>query len=404
MSYTLLKGLRIIEISAFVAAPLAGLTLAQLGAEVIRIDPIGGGIDHSRWPLAKDGSSLYWSGLNRNKKSICLDLKSQDGQAALHALLQGHGSDGGILLTNLTGPDWLSFETLKTIREDLVMIDLKGHHDGAPAVDYTVNAAVGVPFATGPEETVGPVNNMLPAWDAAAGFSLATALLAALRARDRTGLAQHLSLALSDVAYAFMGNLGIMAETELMATSRPRIGNDLYGAFGTDLPTADGRYVMVVAITQRQWKQLANATGSAEKLDVLAAQHGLDFNTDGGRYEGRKIIAGVLRDWSSGLPFEDVCRALRAGSALWGPYQTFEQMMADDPRASPQNPMIQKIDHPSHGTYRVPGSTIRNQDEDEGPFQPPTVLGSHTEEILFDADLPRELAERLIQKANQKHG
>ena len=95
MTYQLLSGLRIVEVSAFIAAPLAGLTLAQLGAEVIRIDPPGGGIDAGRWPLAPDGRSLYWEGLNRAKRSVCLDLKSPDGQAALHALLRGAGATAG---------------------------------------------------------------------------------------------------------------------------------------------------------------------------------------------------------------------------------------------------------------------------------------------------------------------
>lgn len=76
MPFSLLKGVKIIEVSAFIAAPLAGLTLAQLGAEVIRSDPVGGGIDASRWPLAADGTSLYWCGLNRAKQSVCVDLKT----------------------------------------------------------------------------------------------------------------------------------------------------------------------------------------------------------------------------------------------------------------------------------------------------------------------------------------
>ncbi len=398
MAYTLLNGLKVIEISAFVAAPLAGLTLAQLGAEVIRIDPVGGGIDHGRWPLSANGTSLYWSGLNRAKKSICLDLKSSHGQDVLGTLLARGDGNGGILLTNLTGPDWLSYETLTGHRSDLVMVDLKGHHDGKPAVDYTVNSAVGVPFATGPEETEGPVNHMLPAWDAVAGLSLATAILAAVRARDTTGEGQHLSVALSDVAYAFMGNLGVMADTELTGTTRPRLGNDLYGAFGTDLPTSDGRYVMVVAITTRQWQSLLTASGTTGAMAEREVKLGLDFTTDEGRFNGRKAIAEELRAWSSQLTFDQAVSALESERALWGPYQTFGQMMADDPRASTRNPMIQRIEHPGVGPYRMPGSAIRNTREDEGELNAPPTIGQDTEAVLRDAGLSDDMVKAALDR------
>ncbi len=310
LTYSLLSGLRIIEISAFIAAPLAGLTLAQLGAEVIRIDPVGGGMDRDRWPV-ENGKSLYWSGLNRAKKSVCLDLKTAEGQAVLHGLLRTGGSGGGIVLTNLTGPDWLEFDRLCEVRSDLIMVDLKGHHDGGAAVDYTVNAAVGIPFATGPENTEGPVNHMLPAWDAVAGLSLATAVLAALHARGQSGNGQHLSVALSDVAYAFLGNTGLIAETELSGTDRPRIGNHIYGAFGQDLPSRDGRHVMVAAITGGQWRALVKATGMGEELSRLEERTGFDFSTDAGRFEGREAIADLFRRWSVKLDFDELMSILR---------------------------------------------------------------------------------------------
>ena len=77
----IVKGLRIVEVSAFIAAPYAGLTLAQMGADVIRIDPVGGGLDHKRWPLTGDGQSLYWAGLNKGKRSIMLNVRDPEGRA-----------------------------------------------------------------------------------------------------------------------------------------------------------------------------------------------------------------------------------------------------------------------------------------------------------------------------------
>lgn len=385
MTYDLLQGLRIIEVSAFVAAPLAGLTLSQLGAEVIRIDPPGGGMDFGRWPLAPDGSSLYWNGLNRSKKSVALDLRSAPGMAALHRLLAGHGGDGGILLTNLAGAGGLTWDALHAVRPDLIMVELTGHHDGSAAVDYTVNAAVGFPFATGPVGTDGPINHVLPAWDAIAGLSLATAILAAVRARNRTGKGRHLTVALSDVAYALTANLGIMAETELSGQSRPRIGNSLFGAYGIDLKTADDRYVMVVAITGRQWRALITASKTEAPMQAAAQAGEHDFGTDAGRYAGRAAIGAVLQSWSGALSFAQVTQALSNHSVLWGPYQTFAQMMAEDPRASVANPMMQVVDHRGIGPLRVAGSPIRDRSAGEGPLGQASVLGADTNDVLRSA-------------------
>jgi crotonobetainyl-CoA:carnitine CoA-transferase CaiB-like acyl-CoA transferase len=145
---TPLAGLRIIEVSSFIAAPLGGMTLAQLGAEVIRIDPLGGAPDTTRWPLAPNGRSLYWAGLNKGKRSVTLDLRSPDGQRAVADLVASSGPDGGIVLTN-AGHPWLSYEALQHARPDLIHLRITGRHDGRPAVDYTVNAGLGFPLTTG---------------------------------------------------------------------------------------------------------------------------------------------------------------------------------------------------------------------------------------------------------------
>ena len=95
-----LEGLRVIEGSAFVAAPLGGMTLAQLGADVIRFDQIGGGLDNTRWPLAENGQSLFWAGLNKGKRSIQLDLRTEEGRELVAALVTAPGDDAGLFLTN----------------------------------------------------------------------------------------------------------------------------------------------------------------------------------------------------------------------------------------------------------------------------------------------------------------
>ena len=131
-----LAGVRIVEISSFVAVPLAGMTLAQLGAEVIRVDPIGGAADYHRWPVTEDGVSIYWAGLNKGKRSVAADMRSAEGQGLVQRLI----AESGVLITNVVGRQWHSYETLVQQRPDLIHVEVSGRADGVTGVDYTVNA------------------------------------------------------------------------------------------------------------------------------------------------------------------------------------------------------------------------------------------------------------------------
>ena len=122
-----------VEGSAFVAAPSGGMTLAQMGAEVIRFDQLGGGIDYKRWPLTEDGISLYWNGLNRGKKSVVADLRAPEIQNLLSELIATSGN----FLTNFPSKGWLSYEKLSEKRSDLVMVSITGSHDGTTCLLYT---------------------------------------------------------------------------------------------------------------------------------------------------------------------------------------------------------------------------------------------------------------------------
>lgn len=109
----ILQGMRIVEGSAFVAAPLAGMTLAQMGADVIRFDRIRGGLDYHRWPVTQDNKSLFWAGLNKGKRSIAVDMTTPRGQEIITQLICAPGPDAGIFLTNLRVRGWMDYENLK---------------------------------------------------------------------------------------------------------------------------------------------------------------------------------------------------------------------------------------------------------------------------------------------------
>jgi len=346
----LLRGLRVIEFSAFVAAPSAGLALAQLGAEVIRVDPPGGNIDIDRAPLNAQGRSLYWASLNRGKRSVALDLRSAQGRALMQRLICAPGEGPPVFLTNLGVDGELSYDALAKIRPDLIMVQLSGSPDGTNAVDYTVNCAAGFPGITGSGRD-GPVNHVLPAWDITAGQMLALAVLAAERHWRLTGQGQHVKLALSDVAMATVANLGYLADVELNGAQRRADGNFLYGAYGDSFACADGRHLMVVAITDRQWAALLRATGMGESLPQAAAALGHRLDSESGRYAARELISAALRPWFAARTLAEVGAAFTDRALLWGPYRSFQQMLAEDPRVSEANPMFRRTAHPGVGTF-----------------------------------------------------
>src|SRR6516164_8624565 len=117
----ILEGMRIIEGSAFVAAPLGGMAMAQLGADVIRFDPLGGGLDRGRWPVTADGRSLFWAGLNKGKRSIQIDLGCEAGRELVAALITSPGPNAGLFLTNFPARGFLDYDRLTERRSDLIM-------------------------------------------------------------------------------------------------------------------------------------------------------------------------------------------------------------------------------------------------------------------------------------------
>jgi 2-methylfumaryl-CoA isomerase len=380
MSEGILQGLALIEGSAFVAAPLGGMTLAQLGADVIRFDQVGGGLDNERWPLAADGQSLFWAGLNKGKRSIQVDLRSPEGRELVTSLVAARGN----FLTNFPARGWLAYESMRERREDLIMVALTGNPDGSSEVDYTVNPATGFPWATGPRNLAEPLNSVLPAWDVAMGTLGAVGLLAAERRRTQTGQGELVRLALSDVAFAMVGNLGRIAEAQLGARDQRKDGNYLYGAFGHDFATRDERRVMVVALTARQWRALVDATGTAEAVAGVEGATGHDFDTESGRFGGRDLIAALLRPWFEARDLGEIRAAFEGTGVSWGPYQTFRQLVEEDRRVSTANPMFEEVEHPGVGRYLVPRSPLDFATLGRLPVRRAPILGEHTEEILAE--------------------
>jgi len=373
-----LDGLRLVEGSAFVAAPSGGMTLAQLGAEVVRFDQIGGGIDFRRWPLTADGASLYWAGLNKNKRSLAVDLGSPRARELISELV----ASAGTLLTNFPARGWLSHEALAVSRPDLVSLAITGNRDGSSAVDYTVNCAMGYPLVTGSARETEPVNHVLPAWDVICGQTAAVGILAADRRRMLTGEGSAMTLALSDVALAAVSALGHVGEAQINGTQRRRIGNDLYGAYGAAFRCADRTIIYAVGISDRQWLSLLAATEAADAVAAVEAEHGVSFADEGRRFEHREAISAAIAPWIAARPIAEVAARFDDHGVCWGRYQTFAELVADDPRCSTDSDLFREVSQPGVGSYLTPGSPLAFDGVLPVEPAPAPLLGADTDEIL----------------------
>ena len=344
-----LAGVRVVEISSFVAVPLAGMTLAQLGAEVVRVDPVGGAADYHRWPLTQGGESIYWAGLNKGKRSVAAHMRTPEGQDVVQRLI----ADAGVLITNVAGREWHSYESLTRLRPDLIHVEVSGRADGGTGVDYTVNAAMGFPMVTGPAELATPVNHVLPAWDVSCGIYAALAVVTALRHRDATGQGQQISIPLENVALATAGNLSFLTEAMVNGTDRERIGNSVYGQYGQTFTSSDGATFMVVALTARHFHDLTDLTGTTKSVAALADTLAADFTDEGDRYVHRDALSALFDEWFARHTAAEVAAALSASSVLWERYRTFAEAATDERVTA--NPMFATLDQPRIGEYLAPG-------------------------------------------------
>lgn len=391
--YQLLPQCSVIEASSFVASPTAGLYLAQMGAEVIRVDQIGGGPDFRRWPVTQDQDSLYWENLNRAKKSVALDLSRPEGRELLQRLVQ----ETGQFITNFPVGGFLAHEKLAKGRADLITVRIMGWADGSPALDYTVNNSVGYPMMTGAGPD--PVNHVLPAWDLLSGAYAAFALLAAMQRRSLTGEGAEIRVPLSDVAIGTVANLGGIAEVLYSGENRPRLGNAVYGLFGRDFVTRDGQRTMIVVVTPRQWANLLGALDLTGAVAAVEFARGVVFAKDDGlRFRHRDALYPLFEAAIAARDHADLAAAFDAAGIVHSPYRTMADA-ARDPILVGNNPIFGACPNPSGFDYPAAGSFSTVPQLDRQPPRPAPRNGEHSEEILISRlDLSSGELSRLIDE------
>ncbi len=387
--YNLLSDLKIIEVSSFVASPTAGLYAAQMGADVVRVDHTAGGLDYHRYMLTNEGRSLSWENLNRGKKSVALDLRSGEGRELCAELARNTGQ----LITNLPEQSFLGHEAVATgapvAAPPLVSVRIMGWHDGRQAMDFTVNAASGYPLMTGPADwdpaNAPPINQVMPAWDFITGAYAAFALLAAIRHRDATGKGHEIRIPLGDVAIGTAANAGAMAEMLYRGDDRERLGNAIWGAFGTDFKSRDGKRFMVAALTAKQWVGLVDAFGVADEITTLETKLGVRFaDGDEPRFAHRDALFALFQAAADNFDWADLEARMGKAGTTFERYRTMHEA-ARDPALVGDNPLFgTSPPNPSGFDYPATRSFANLHGEEAGAPARAPYLGEHSEEILAE--------------------
>jgi 2-methylfumaryl-CoA isomerase len=209
-------------------------------------------------------------------------------------------------------------------------------------------------------------------------------------------------LSLADVALSVAAHLGLIAEAQLIEEPRERYGNYLFGSCSRDFETRDGRRVIVVALAPRHWTSLVDATDLRDAVTSLETRLGVDLRMEGARFAARTEISRLIEPWIASRTLAEVARIFSEKDVLWGPYQTFKELLEQDERCSTRNPLFAEVDQPGIGrTLRATSPLIFGRGERSRPAPAPT-MGGDTKEVLTswlglsDAEVSSLAADRIV--------
>ncbi len=374
-----LSGIRVIDMTHNQAGPACAQILAFLGAEVIKLEePKAGDVARTVHADRKDSDSLFFLLFNANKKSLTLNLKSEDGKRLFKRVV----GQSDVLLENF-GPGamerlGLGWEVLRDLNPRLVYATIKGFGSYGPYKDFksyepVAQAMGGAMCVTGFPEN--PPTLVLPAiGDSGTGMHMAIGILAALQQRHATGRGQHVEVSMQD---AVVNLIRIsLRDHQRNGGVLPRGGNQLGRTVpGTTYPCAPGGpndYVIILAQPQ-MWPALTRAIGRPELAEDPR------FRTPEARWENRAALDAIVADWTGRRPKHEVMRILGEAGVPCGACQDTGEVLAD-PHLKARD-MIVDIDYPTRGTYQTVGCPIKLSDSPVAVTRPP-LLGEHTAELL----------------------
>lgn len=371
-----LDGIRVLDFSHFQSGPCCGMLLADMGAEVIRIDPPGGGIDRKWGVLGPDGETLTFKALGRNKKGITLSLKSAEGKEILKKLVKR--SD--VVLNNFVpgSPQAreLTYENLKVINPGIITAAVSGFGLYGPdsergSFDPVAQARSGAMTLNGfPGDP--PLKTTVPYIDLSSGISAALGILLALFHRGKTGEGQAVDVALFDVSSFMTQTQGALLYYETYHRLREQYGNFSFNSYSTCLKAKDG-WVMVVAGTDPIWHRLLKATGKEHLADDPALQSGYD------RSEKAALIDPLFQEWAGQKTVAEIMDIFDAERIPCSPVYSVDHLR-DDPQVAARE-MVVDVDYPAIGEMPLPGVFVKLSATPASVKYRSPAIGEHNEEI-----------------------
>jgi crotonobetainyl-CoA:carnitine CoA-transferase CaiB-like acyl-CoA transferase len=372
-----LEGVRVLDLSRVLAGPYATMVLADLGADVIKVEHPDRGDDTRHWgPPFAGGESAYFLSVNRNKRSIGVDLKSVEGLEKITGL----AADADVVIENLRRGALeklgLGYEALKELNPDLIYCSITGFGPGKeeerPGYDFLVQARAGIMGITGfPEPQGEPTKVGVAIADIVCGLYAATAILAALRGRDATGEGARIEVPLFESTLGWLANRG--QEYLVSGEDRGRMGNGHPTIVPYQTFDASDKQIAVAVGNDAQFGRLCEAIGRED----LAADERFATNPD--RVASRDELVEILQRELSERTADEWVERVRAAGVPCGPVNTLVEALADEHLSSTD--MLQEIEHPLAGVLRMVASPMLFDGERPPVRLPPPTLGQHTEEV-----------------------
>jgi formyl-CoA transferase len=381
-----LEDIRVLDLSRSLAGPYCTMMLGDLGADVIKVERPGQGDDSRGWgpPFVGEpygpypGESTYFMAANRNKRSVTVNLKSPEGLEIVRRLARLSDVLVENFRTGVLDGMGLGYDELHALNPHLVYCSISGYgrtgpYAERPGYDFVIQAEGGMMGITGPEE--GPPYRVgVPIVDITAGMFAATAILAALHARDRTGKGQLVDVSLLNTQVALLSNVGSNyliggAEPHRLGNAHPNIAP--YEAF-----RARDRWFAMAAANERQWALLCDVIGQPDLQDDPR------FATNSARVSNRAALRAVLNDAFAARDADEWLSSLREAGLPCGPISSVPDVF-DHPQAQARD-LALETQHPTAGQVRLIGFPYLLSQTPAVVRRPPPLLGQHSEEVLTE--------------------
>ena len=372
-----LEGIRVLDLSRILAGPFCTMMLGDMGAEVIKVENPVGGDDTRGWPpFYEGGESSYFQSVNRNKKSLTLNLKAEEGKEILMGLVE----KSDVLIQNFRpgaierlGFDWY---TCHALNPRLIYASVSGYGQSGPskerpAYDILLQGEGGLMSITGAEGGGGFKTGIAIA-DLTTAMFATQGILLAIIARERTGEGQYVDTAIQDGQAALMSH----AAGNFFATGTPpgRLGNRHPSiAPYRDFPCSDGELI-VAAANDSLWQRFAHAIGRADLADDSK------WDTNAARVSGRDELEAEIEETMRARTRAEWAEIVSDAGVPCGPVRTIEELCAD-PQIHHRE-MVVEMEHARTGVLKVMGNPMKLSDTPGELRLPPPLLGEHTEEVL----------------------